>query len=227
MTTITFSGVYRVPEAARYIYVTTRLEHSRKPTPRHLIRWMRQGLAPQHLIGVPTKKLLIDFEDLVSLRIISFLCGIGVSLDKIRKAKAYLEELTGHSHPFATEELWTETTDIFAEVGKLLITASSSGQLPFWELVKKDLVNVHDLTFSRGIASSWSPSSGILLKPGIQFGAPCIAKTGIPTHAVWRMFMGGDGIEFIARSYSIEESQIKQALDWEQRLAEVTFTRTA
>ncbi|MDO8637643.1 MAG: DUF433 domain-containing protein [Dehalococcoidia bacterium] len=226
MTTTIFPGAYKVPEAARYLYVTTRLD-LRKPTPRDLIRWMRLGLASQHLINAPGRELLIDFEDLVSMRIISFLHGIGISTDKIRKAKEYLERLTGNAHPFATEDLWTENTDIFAEVGKFLITASRSGQLPFGKLVRQHLVNVHDLTFSRRVASSWTPSSGILLKPGIQFGAPCIAKTGIPTYAVWRMFMGGDSIGFISRSYSLEESQIEHAIDWENQLAQVTFTRTA
>ena len=223
----TFAGVYQVPEAARYLYVTSRLPNVAKPTPRHLIYWMRKGIAPAHLRHERGRNVEIDFQDLVSMRVIYLLRGMGVELAKIKVAKAYLERLTGHSHPFATERLWTETVDIFAEIGPLLVTASKSGQLPFLELVKQDLVNVHDMTFSHGIADSWSPQPGILLRPNIQFGAPCIAKTGYPTRSIWRMYLGGDGIPFLAQSYGLEETQIENALDWEETLAKVTFTRTA
>jgi uncharacterized protein (DUF433 family) len=221
-------GLYKVPEAARYLYVTSRLpsEYS-KPTPHHLMLWMRQGLASMHLTSISGHNATIDFEDLISMRVIYLLHGMGVSIKKIREAKDYLSKLTGHSHPFATEKLWTETIDIFTEIGPLLITASKYGQLPFMELVKRDLVNIHDMTFSRGVADSWVPQTGIILKPNIQFGAPCIINTGIPTHSIWRMYLGGDQIEFLSRSYQIELEQIKQAVDWEDSLAKVTFSRTA
>ncbi|MGB6873364.1 MAG: DUF433 domain-containing protein [Dehalococcoidia bacterium] len=227
MTTKTFAGVYQVPEAARYLYVTSHLPGMAKPTPRHLLNWMHKGIAPSHLIHERGRNIEIDFQDLISMRVIYLLRGMGVGLDKIRIAKAYLEELTGHSHPFATERLWTETIDIFAEIGPLLVTASKSGQLPFLELVRQDLVNVHDMTFSHGVADSWSPQLGILLKPNIQFGAPCIAKTGYPTRSIWRMYLGGDTVPFLAQSYDLGDPQIENALRWEENLAKVTFTRTA
>lgn len=226
MNTKTFAGIYKVPEVARYLYVTSNLPSTRpKPTPRHLMLWMRQGLTATHLTSVSGHHVEIDFEDLISMRVIYFLRAMGISSNKIRQARIYLEELTGHSHPFATEQLWTETIDIFAEIGPLLITASKSGQLPFLDLVKQDLINIHGMTFSEGVADSWSPRDGILMKPNIQFGTPCIAKTGYPTRSIWRMFLGGDSVEYLATSYEIQERQIQQALDWEESLAKVTFTR--
>lgn len=226
MTTTAFAGVYKIPEAARYLYVTSPTSPGfPKPMPRQLMSWMRQGITAMHLTSASGHHVVIDFQDLISMRVISFLHGMGVSLGKIRKAKAYLEAMTGHSHPFATEMLWTETVDIFAEIGPMLITASKSGQLPFLDLVKQNLVNIHGMTFSQGVADSWAPQPGILLKPNIELGAPCIAKTGIPTHAVWRMFLGGDTVPFLAQSYGIEQTRIQQALEWENNLTEVTFTR--
>jgi uncharacterized protein (DUF433 family) len=93
------------------------------------------------------------------------------------------------------------------------------------ELVVRDLVNIHDMTFNSGVADSWSPKTGILLRPNIQFGAPCIKDTGIPTHSIWRMYLGGDSVSFLADSYGIEEERINKALEWEDSLAKVTFTR--
>ncbi len=227
MKTITFVGIYKVPEAARYLWLTSRFPDARcRPTPHHLFLWMRQALASVHLVNISGRQALIDFEDLISMRVICFLHGMGIPIRKIRDAKAYLEKLTGHSHPFATETLWTETVDIFSEIGPLLVTASKLGQLPFLDLVKQDLVNVHDMTFRQGVADSWKPRPGILLKPNIQFGAPCIAGTGIPTHSLWRMFLGGDSIKFLAQSYEIDDNQIEHAIEWEEDLAQVTFART-
>lgn len=221
------TGIYKISEAARYLYVTTDLPTSHKPSPRHLIRWIREGLGSPSLVNVAGRKLLIDFEDLISMRVIALLHGLGVSTHKIKAAEAYLHRVTSHSHPFATEQLWTESMDIFAQLGPLLVTASRSGQLPFIELVRHNLVNVHDLTFSGGLADSWSPSQGIILRPQVQLGAPCIAGTGIPTYAIWRMFIGGDSVNFIARSYDIAETKVQHAIDWEDRLATVTFPRAA
>ncbi len=226
MTKTTFAGVYKIPEAARYLYVTSPTSPSfPKPMPRQLMSWMRQGITAVHLTNVSGRHVMIDFQDLVSMRVISFLHGMGVSLSKIRQAKAYLEDITDHPHPFATEILWTETVGIFAEIGPMLITASKSGQLPFLDMVKQNLVNIHGMTFSQGVADSWSPCPGILLRPNIELGAPCIAETGIPTQAILRMFLGGDTISLLALSYGIKQNRIQQALEWENTLAEVTFTR--
>lgn len=225
MTTTTFAGIYEVPEAARYLHVTSHLPDATKPTPRHLMLWIRQGIAPNHLSGLKGRHVEIDFEDLVSMRVIYLLHGMGIPLHKIRQAKDYLARLTAYSHPFATERLWTETVDIFAEIGDLLVTASRSGQLPFLELIRQNLVNVHDMTFYEGVANSWAPQPGILLKPNIQFGAPCIAETGYPTRSLWKMYLGGDSIPFLANSYGIDEGRIQRAIEWEDNLAKVTFTR--
>ncbi|MFC1920911.1 DUF433 domain-containing protein [Chloroflexota bacterium] len=226
MTTKTYTGLYKIPEATRYLYVTSHLPSNyAKPTPSHLALWMKHGILASHLTNISGRGATIDFEDLVSMRVIYFLRGMGISMQKIKKAKKYLEKITNHSHPFATEKLWTETFDIFAEIGSMLVTASQSGQLPFMDLVERDLVNIHDMTFRQGVADSWSPQDGVLLKPNIQFGAPCIINTGIPTHSIWRMYLGGDDVNFLAQSYGIEKEQINRALDWEDSLAKITFTR--
>ena len=228
MTTTAFPGVYGILEAARYLHVASpRAPGFRKPLPRHLMSWMRQGITAMHLTNASGRHVTIDFQDLISMRVVSFLYGMGVSATKIKRARAYLANLTDHSHPFATELLWTETVDIFAEIGPMLVTASKSGQLPFLDLVQRDLVNIHGMTFSHGVADSWAPRPGILLRPNIELGAPCIAETGIPTGGVWRMYLGGDTCSLLARSYGIEESRIQQALEWESNLAEVTFARGA
>jgi uncharacterized protein (DUF433 family) len=219
-----FEGVYEVPEAARYLHADIRIPDVRyQVTSTHLIRWIRLGLADRSLTQTPGREMLITFEDLISMRVIAFLRALNYSFPRIRKAETMLRRVTGHSRPFATERIWAEkegALDIFAEISSLLLSASRGGQLPFIELVRERLINVHGLTFDqRGIASSWTPRDGILLHPRIQFGRPCIAGTRIPTGDVAGMVEAGDSAAFLAECYGLKPKHIDSALAWERELA--------
>lgn len=221
-----FEGAYEVREAARYLYTDIRpLQVRYRIRYSHLLRWIRLGLALPGLAQIPGRQLLIGFEDLISMRVIAFLRARGYSFAKIRKAEAELRKVTEHSRPFATERIWVEkkgAIDIFAEIAFTLLTATRGGQLAFIEFVRENLIDVHGLTFDeRGIAASWSPRSGVLLHPQIQFGRPCIAGTRIPTGDIDGMVRVGDSIEFLAASYRIVPEQIENAIAWEEELAAV------
>ena len=81
-------------------------------TSRHLIRWIRKGLAHPALSDVPGRDLTIAFQDLVSMRVIASLRAAGVSWPRIRAAEAWLRQHTGCQRPFATEQLWTDQSDV-------------------------------------------------------------------------------------------------------------------
>lgn len=214
-----FSGIYEVPEAAGYLRASRMADEVYRVGSRHLIRWVRRGLVLPSLADVPGRELLISFEDLVSMRIIAALRAAGVTWPKIRKAEAWLRDHTGKPRPFATELLWTERSDVFAELQTKLIAASRHGQLAM-DMLRNYLMPVHGLTFGREqIAISWEPRAGILLHPLIQFGAPCIKGTRIPTRAVWGMLRGGDSLERVAHSYGISEEEVHAAVGWEEALA--------
>lgn len=218
-----FEGIYEITETARYLHATLRVPQPYRVQTRKLIRWIRLGLSTPDLVEVPGKQLLIAFEDLVSLRVISFLRAHGYSFTKIREAEAYLRFLTGYPRPFATERLWVEAlgaSDIYAELGRLLVAASRGGQMAFLDLVHKGLIDIHGMTFDdRRVASSWSPRPGVLLHPRIQFGRPCIAGTRIPTDSIAGMVRAGDSVGFLATSYGVTEEQVDNALAWESELA--------
>jgi uncharacterized protein (DUF433 family) len=214
-----FTGIYEVPEAAGYLRASRMADEVYRVGSRHLIRWVRRGLVLPSLAEVPGRDLIISFEDLVSMRIIAALRAAGVSWPKIRKAEAWLREHTGKPRPFATELLWTERSDVFAEFQMKLIAASRCGQLAM-DTLRNYLIPVHGLTFGRErVAISWEPRDGILMHPLIQFGAPCIKGTRIPTRAVWGMVKGGDSIERVVRAYRITEDEAEAAVSWEEALA--------
>lgn len=217
--TVSFVGIYQVPEAARYILASRMAPEVYRISSRHLIRWIRRGLVLPSLAEVPGRDLLITFEDLVSMRVIAALRAAGVTWRKIYAGERWLRENTGKPRPFATELLWTERSDVFAEFQERLIAASRYGQVAM-DLLRTYLIPVHGLTFGTDqVATAWEPQRAILLDPLIQFGAPCIKDTRIPTRAVWGMVRAGDPAEFVRRSYGITEQEIQAAVNWEDALA--------
>lgn len=219
-----YAGIYEISDAARIVHVSSRFPETLPAVNnRHIIRWIRKGLALPSLAEVPGRELYIAFEDLISMRIIALLRAVGVSWKGIYTTEHWLRDQTGAARPFATEALWTAGREVFFDREGEMIAASLGGQFPFASLVQQYLVPVAGLTFDNsGIANSWAPhehNEHIVLKPTVQFGAPCIRGTRIPTRTLWIMRCGGDSLDFIADAYRLDAQQVEEAIKWERRLA--------
>lgn len=227
-----FQGIYEVPEAARYIRAyfaawRSQSELARELTSRSLIRWVRSGISSPDLEKIHGRDLLVSFEDLVSLQIVAALRAAGISFQKIRKAEQWLREHTGQERPFATESLWTDRAHVFSNFRRQLIAADSHGQYAF-DFIERYLIPVHGLTFGdRQIVTKWEPTRGIELDPLIQFGAPCVKGTRIPTHSITRLVEAGESEDQIAAWYELSREEIKHALEWERRTSDNDSTASA
>lgn len=220
-----FAGIYELAEASRYLYITA---PQRPPHYSAVRRWIRSGLPVPEARSIPAKDLFLTFEDLVSLRMIVALRVAGFSLHHIRRVHQWLENVTDYTRPFALKDLWISQTDIFIEMEGLL-SATRRGQYAM-EFIKEWLHRLHrppdvslDLTFKKEngkeVASKWTPQPYVVLDPLVQFGAPCLEGTRIPTTAVWSMFMGGDEPEAIARDYGVGLMKVQASLEWERKIA--------
>jgi len=227
-----YEGIYELRDAGRYLYVTA---PQRLPHYTTIYRWVRSGLPSVEAQALPKRELFINFQDLVSLRIIISLRIAGFSLQHIRRVHKYLQGLTGLNRPFALKDLWISETDIFIEMERFL-SATKRGQYAMefikdWlrRIARPDIGNL-DLTFvgskGREMASAWIPHPYVVLNPLIQFGAPCVQDTRIPTEAVWSMFRGGDTPESIAKGYHVPLFKVQSALEWEEKVAGITPQRT-
>ncbi len=232
-TQIEYSGLYVAPKAA--MYLTATLKHD-IPTStslfkypinsRNLIHWIRAGLMTPELRAVNGRELIISFEDLISMRVIAILRSFGLSWHKIHKAEKWLRAKTGYRRPFAVERLWTETTEIFAELNReAFVAATRHGQLVIPELLGQYLHPVQDMTFnphnSIRVAATWRPHEDVLLNPLIQFGEPCIKGTRVRTRIIAQMISGGDSRSYISKAFELTDTQIQHALEWEDRLRAV------
>ena len=212
-------GIYDVPEAARYLQATTHAEELYPVSSRKLIGWIRRGLASPELSDVAGRELLIEFEDLVSMRVIAALRSASVSWKEIRATNQWLRYQTGHRRPLATEFLWTGQGQIFVQWTQKLISGSRNGQMAF-EVLREYLIPIHGLKFDpvSQVAVSWEVSYGVVLEPEIQFGAPCIKGTRIPTRTIAGMIEAGDSPDWVAQAYGISSEEVQAARDWESRL---------
>lgn len=222
-----FTGIYELADATRYLHVTAPQQPPRYSA---LRRWVRSGLPVTDVPPAPAKNLFLTFEDLVTLRMIVTLRIAGFSLQHIRRVHEWLQDKTDYSRPFALKDLWISETEIFVKMDEML-SATRQGQYAM-EFVKEWLRHLCrpadgslDIGFKRvngdEIACSWTPHSHVLLNPLVQFGAPCIEGTRIPTRSVWSMFLGGDKPEAIAKDYDAPLIKVQSALDWERKIAGV------
>lgn len=220
-----FAGIYELAEASRYLYAT-----APGTPPRHsaLRRWVRSGLPVAEARAIPTRDLFLTFEDLISLRMVAALRIAGFSLQHVRRVHRWLQDATGYPRPFALKDLWVSETEIFVEMEGLL-SATRRGQysmefLKEWlHRLRRPPGNTVDLFFrkldGKEVASAWTSYPHVLLNPLVQFGAPCIEGTRIPTRSVWAMFLGGDKPEVLAKDYSVPLFKVQSAIEWERKLA--------
>lgn len=223
-----FAGMYEIAEAARYLHVTA------PRTPPHyssVRRWIRSGLPGPETVSKPAEDLILNFEDLISLRMIVALRVAGFSLQHIRRVHKELCYITSYPRPFAIKDLWVTETDIFIQMdGWLSATRNGMYAMDFikeWlHEIRRPLEGTLDIVFKRTngheIAVNWSPYTYVLIDPLIQFGAPCIEGTRIPTSSVWDMYRAGDKPAAIAGNYKVSLAQVESALQWERELASLS-----
>ena len=144
-----------MPEVARYLKAASYGRPVYPVKSKTLIRWIRKGLSSLDLIEIPGRNLLIDFEDVISMRVIAALRVAGVGWKEITKAEKWLREETGTQRPFATEFLWTGQGEIFTEWTNRLLSASKHGQMAL-ELIRDYLIPIHGLSFSKDTRAATS-----------------------------------------------------------------------
>jgi uncharacterized protein (DUF433 family) len=145
-------------------------------------------------------------------------------LPKIRRALAHLNKTSRFKHPLIEEPLFTNRSDVLIKEIDKFINLSRGGQLAIPEIVEAHLERVeYDKTlgafkfypFVR--ERSASEPKFIVIDPGLGFGKPVIAGTGISTAVIASRFNARESMPDLAKEYGLEEKQIEEAIRWENR----------
>lgn len=213
-----FDGIYDPPKAARYLLAGRMANELYPVSSRTIIRWIKNGLALPDLAELAGRDILLNFEDLVSLRVIAALRAYKVPWGNIYEAEDWLRAHTSHPRPFATEQLWTAQSQVFTALRDHLISATRHGQLAM-DILKDYLIPISGLTFVDKIAHTWEPKPFIEINPLVQFGSSIIKGTRVPTRSIWGMIEAGDSYEMAMRAFEVSREEAIAAWEWEESVA--------
>ena len=223
MSTLLSVGLYSVPGAARLI----------GSRPNELRRWAfgyrRRGKPYSPAIRSEIGKLggeeTLTFLNLVELLFIHELRRGGHSFLSIRKAGQVLRKVFKTHHPFALRTCFADPAGIYAlieaETGDdLLVELQGNAQLAMWPALQGYLkqldFNVDEL------AERWHPQGRgrpVVVDPKVAFGAPVILGTATETAVIYEMYSSERSLEEIALWYDLELAQVREAIEFEERLA--------
>lgn len=168
---------------------------------------------------------LVSFFNLVELHVISFTRRKrNLNMDNIRRAINFLSNTTGQKYPLAHESFKTDGIDIFIEQSGVLLNISRGGQIALREMIDRYLERVeYDLAgmpkrlylFTRADISQ-NPKT-VMIDPGISFGRPVIAGTGITTAIIFERFTAGESLQEIAIDYDSDQKTLEEAIRIEKR----------
>jgi len=143
-------------------------------------------------------------------------------LPKIRRAVGLLTKTSGFRHPLIEQPLYTNRVDLLIKEIDKLVNLSRGGQLAIPEMLA---VHLERVEYDKGIfnfypfvrARSAAEPKFIVINPGLGFGKPVIAGTGISTAVIASRFNARESVPELAKEYGLEEKQIEEAIRWETR----------
>ena len=147
--------------------------------------------------------------------------GLGVSLQRIRKARDFAAQVLKSEYPFAEYSWLTEGHQVLLDLSTvesdasagLLIAADNDGQVGWKEVVSN---RFHQFDYENGIALVWHPASRtspVVIDPRVCFGSPSVC--GIPTWALKGRWDAGESLKDIREDFGMSEDEIRYGLLFE------------
>ena len=223
-------GIYRVPEAARLSAVPAR----------RIRRWLKGYEFQSHggrrwspkvvkgdFTGVAQTEAL-SFRDLIEIRFVDAFRRYGVSWPALRLAAKRAQELFDTTHPFSTRAFRTDGRTVLVEIAK---SGELQGETKLLDLCRNQFAIREVLApyLYKGLVFSaddtvvrWWPMHGtrrIVIDPTRSFGQPIVNTGGIPTAVIFRAFRAEDSVSRVAAWFEIEERDVRDAIEFEKRLA--------
>jgi len=223
ITEVRSQAAYPIAEASRYL----------KVAPATLRSWLVGRRYPKaDGIGVfrpliqPANKqpTLLSFWNLIEAHVLRALrTEHGVSIQDVRKALNYAEQSLDVDHLLLRNELCTSGGNLFLEKYGKLINLSASGQLAMRKVFDAHLKRVDWDNWKFPVrlypflsTDTRTAERPIAIDPSIAFGRPVIIRKGVTTGTIAERIDAGETISDIAADYSLEESEIEQAILYER-----------
>jgi uncharacterized protein (DUF433 family)/DNA-binding transcriptional MerR regulator len=168
--------------------------------------------------------LEISFRDLIELRFVKTFRDLGLSLPTIRDCFTRAVEEVNDERPFSTQKFRTDGKTIFLDItrgvreGELIDLRRR--QTVFRSFVAPSL---QDLGFDADEVARWFPlgkgRTSIVIDPTRSFGRPVVREAGVPTETLASAVKVEGSVENVARLYEVPILAVRDALEFEQKLA--------
>ena len=163
----------------------------------------------------------MSYLELVEVAFVATFRGLGVSLQRIRRARDYAAQVLKSEYPFAEYSWLTEGHQVLLDLRTVegdssigsLIAADSQGQVAWKEIVSD---RFHQFDYDNGIALIWhlaSRRSPVVIDPRVSFGAPSV--NGVPTWALRGRWDAGESILDIKDDFGLSKDEIRYGLLFE------------
>jgi len=220
------TGIYTVPDAARLTGVSSwRIRRWLKGY-KFKVKHGRHRSAPvwQGQLEPIDQSIALGFLDLVELRCVDAFLQAGVDWKTLRRAHDHAQAALKISHPFCASQFKISGREIILELPQ-------DGDEPqLWEIASNQRVFdritrpfMRDLVFSQGVLpSQWWPMGTnrlVVLDPRRSFGQPIVSHSGVPTVILDRSVKGAGSIREVAAWFEVERTEVKDAVEFEQKLA--------
>jgi uncharacterized protein (DUF433 family) len=210
---------YSIGDAARYLQLSPSTVRSWVLGRDYPTRRGKRRFSP---VIEPAEGVELSFENLAEIHVLSAIRGKGVPLPAVRKALHFLREKLHSKHPLATEQMYTSGKDLFVRRLGQLIQVSSEGQTAFVALLeeyldrieRKDDLPIRIYPFIS--AERRDTTRLISIDPAVQFGKPCLAKSGVPVAVLKERWLAGDSIQHLAEDYRRRPAEIEGVLRYAQ-----------
>jgi uncharacterized protein (DUF433 family) len=169
---------------------------------------------------------VIGFRDLLEARMVTAFVRHGVDLRTIRATIDAASKHFSVDYPLTQRQFLTDGRRIFldaieAATGDPKMIDVVRQQFVFSDIIKPSLYA--GIEYGVDGAVRWFPfekRKTIVLDPGLQFGTPVLAHSGIPTDTIYASYLaeGGDKA-MVARVFDITPKMVSDAVEFEERLA--------
>lgn len=202
---------YNVTVAARYAGTS----------PITVAYWYYRGRSLGPVLHGKEHRKPLSYLQLVEVAFVATFRALGVSLQRIRKAREYAAQTLKIEYPFNEYRWLTEGHHVLldlkevekeTEIGRLIV-ADTGGQIAWQKLVGDRFAQ---FDYEHGLALVWHVAgrqSPVIIDPRIAFGAPTVR--GIATWILKGRWEAGEKLDEIVEDFGLTDEEVKYALKFE------------
>jgi uncharacterized protein (DUF433 family) len=183
--------------------------------PHEIRRWIRE-----QIVQAPPNGL--SFNNILELHVLKGLRkGTGLPMQRIRKALQEYSRTENVAHPLLDPRLETDGLHLFLHEGEEYQNLNRSRQMGLPQILSTYLKRIDRLDNGEVIyfpfitSEESSDPKTIQMTPGVAFGRPVLAKTGIAADIIVGRFQARDTIADLAEEYGVSAAMIEDCVRWE------------